>query len=320
MHLLGIDIGATKTDIALLTQEGKFIKSQKVLTKEIFDKTDSPSAKLSEYVLNYCQSININILNLIGIGVGIPGDVDPDTKLIGTCPNMKILDGIPLETELTEYLGIPSAVENDVNLICLGELNEGTGKGVKHLACIYVGTGIGCGLILNGKLYRGADGAAGEIGHSILVPEGRPCNCGQKGCLEMYCSGKALTYRAPIVLEGKDAGSNSYLINDLGEWSVAEAVINAAKRGNKDAIKEIGDAFYYLGVGVVNLVNTINPSMVILGGGILEGWPEGIDIVRDIARKHTRSVVKERITIERPSLGGRAGLVGAAFLLQERFT
>lgn len=318
MRLLGVDIGATKTEIALLDQEGNILASHKIFSKEIFKKASSPAVALTEHLLAFCQHIDVQIHDLFGIGIGVPGDIDQNTHRIGTCPNLPILNGLRLEPELRQLLDAPVLIENDVNLICYGEYKAGNGKRVEHLACLYVGTGIGCGLIIDGNLYTGADGAAGEVGHSILFPDGRQCNCGQKGCLEMYCSGKALAGRAASVLPENYTQNDVRMGEEAVQWVDAEVLINAARSGHTKAIEELQISFYYLGLGVVNLVNLFNPRLVILGGGILDGWPEGIDIVSSVVRNHARSIVRDHLLIERPVLGARAGLVGASFLLQDR--
>lgn len=318
MHILGVDVGATKTEAALLDPKGTILSSLKMLSKDVFEKNPSPSIALADHIVSFCQQIEIKIPDLLGVGIGVPGDMDQASKRIGTCPNLPVLDGVFLGPELSQLLGTSVVVENDVNLICLGEFKAGRGKGINHLACVYVGTGIGCGFILDGNLYIGADGAAGELGHTILVPGGRQCNCGQKGCLEMYCSGKALAFWAATVLQSYTEEPGLKLDGQGTQWTDAELLINAAKAGNTAAIDELNSAFYYLGIGISNLVSILNPRLIILGGGISEGWPDGINIVKSVAKQHARGIAKDRLIIDKPVLGGKAGLVGAAFLLQEQ--
>jgi glucokinase len=208
-------------------------------------------------------------------------------------------------------------VENDVNLICLGEHKAGRGKGIDDVVCVYVGSGIGAGLILNGRLYAGVDGVAGELGHTVIEPEGRICTCGRRGCLEMYCSGKALALRAESILSRNIYEDSVLAGNRTVQWTDAELVITAGKAGHPAALEELRKAFHYLGLGIANLVSILNPELVILGGGIIENWLEGIDIVRATVRTHAHSVSRDRVTIDRPSLGEKAGFVGASVLVQD---
>ena len=308
-----MDIGATKVALALVDAEGTILAHAKVASADIFRSCSTAVASLAEIVAATSQRWGVGLSGVEGIGIGIPGAVDGSSGLVAYCPNLSVLVGLPLGQALQEQVGIPVFVENDVNLICLGESRAGRGKGVNHVACVFVGTGIGCGLVLDGRLYSGPDGTAGEIGHTVIEPNGRPCNCGGRGCLEMYCSGKALALRAAAILGGEPSPDMSQV-----RWTDAELLINAAKAGHAAARAELEQAFYYLGLGVANLVNVINPRLVILGGGIGTAWPDGIEIVRRVVCTRALPLARDRVVIERPGLGDRAGLVGAAFLVRDR--
>ena len=200
MYRLGLDIGATKTAIAIINEHGTLFQLVKLPSTQALQQAATPADSLASSIRNFCQQAGLELTEFEGIGIGFPGVMDRLSETITSCPNLQVLDGQPLGRDLTQRLGVPTFLENDVNLITLGEHFKGRGKDVKDLVCIYVGSGIGCGLVLNGQLYVGADGAAGEFGHTVIEPAGLPCTCGGQGCLDMYCSGKALALQAASIL------------------------------------------------------------------------------------------------------------------------
>jgi glucokinase-like ROK family protein len=312
---LGIDIGGTKTVIAAIDTNGNPLKKCRLSSPDLFHSKQTPAFQLAAEIRQYCATNQMQVSWLKGVVIGFPGVMDPATQVITSCPNLTELDGIPLGKQLTEELQIPVMVENDVNLIAVGEQYQGGGKGVQDLACIMVGSGIGCGLIINGSLYRGANGAAGEFGHMIIQPDGLPCTCGSRGCLEMYCSGKALSAQAQKIL-GTPVESDPVL-SEAGNWSKAETVIQAARNGQPGALEAMYSAFRYLGFGVTDLVNIMNPRLVLLGGGILTGWPEGLEVVRQTVNEFARVAVKDHLRIEPTLLNENASFTGAFLLIQQ---
>lgn len=312
MYRLGLDIGGTKTAIAIVDEQENLRHRAKLPSTQALQAVATPVGSLAASIRDFCWQNGVELTAVEGVGIGVPAVMDRLSQTIPSCPNLPILDGVPLGPNLTEELDVPVFVENDVNLIALGEHVKGRGIGISDLACVYVGSGIGCALILEGRLYPGADGAAGEFGHTVIEPEGRQCTCGGQGCLEMYCSGKALALQAASILR-QDEGENDPV---AVSWAEAELVIGAAKAGQPVALEAVRTAFHYLGLGITNLANILNPRLVILGGGIVTGWPAGIDIVRETVQTRTRMVVRDRLVIDRPVLGEKAGLLGAAILVK----
>jgi glucokinase len=313
-HLMAVDIGATKTALTIMDSHGEPLLEEQLPSNELFLIPESSIASLAQAISNSCRQRGIKAENLKGIAVGIPGVMDWRTQTVASCPNLPELNGLPLGTQLSRLLGVPVYVDKDTNFLALGELTKGCGKDVDNFACIYVGSGIGCGIILDGKLYRGSDGAAGELGHTIIEPNGKHCTCGNQGCLEMYCSGKALAIQANEILEQSHLGrENPKEQNNTptGRWDEAEQVIAAAKDGNSSALQAIETAFFYLGLGVTNLVNILNLRRVILGGGIINGWPDGVSIVSRVVKIRARTVVREHLSIVQAVLGQEASYVGS---------
>jgi len=316
MYRLALDIGGTKTAMGLIDEASTICHRTRLPSLRVLQGAATVGDSLAESICAFLSQTQIELGSIEGAGIGFPGVMDSVSGKIASCPNLPILDGVPLGKELTRRLGLPVFVENDVNLIALGEHVAGRGSDIDDLAVIFVGSGIGCGLILDGKLYRGADGAAGEFGHTVIEPEGRECTCGGRGCLEMYCSGKALTLEAASILDGAEDERLVATAGRTPSWTGAERVIEAAKSGHPLAQQAMRKAFYYLGLGITNLVDILNPRLIILGGGIVVGWPEGVDIVRDTVQARARVEARDRLVIERPILGEDAGLIGAAALVR----
>ncbi len=313
-HFMAVDIGGTKTSLTIMDSQGASLLEERLPSNELFHIPEASIASLAQTISSSCRKRGMTAENLKGIAVGIPGVMDWYTQTIASCPNLPELNGLPLGKQLSELLGAPVFVDKDTNFLALGELTKGCGKGVDNFACIYVGSGIGCGIVLDGKLYRGSDGAAGEFGHMVIEPNGMHCTCGNQGCLEMYCSGKALTFRANEILEQSHADqANPKKQNNAsaGRWEDAEKVIVAAKAGDSVAIRAIETAFFYLGLGVTSLVNILNLRKVILGGGIINGWPEGVAIVSQVVDSRARLAVKDHLSIVRAALGQEASYIGS---------
>lgn len=201
---IAVDVGATKIAVTLTDDPGgptAFRRS----TRTVLRSASSPEAAIGGLIQDVCRERGVATAHVGSVVVGIPGVIDRQSGTIASCPNLPELDGIALGPGLSEWLGMSVHIENDVNVIALGEATTGRGRGIADLACVFVGSGIGCGLILGGELYVGADGTAGEFGHTTVEVNGRQCTCGSQGCLEMYCSGKALSaWAAAVGLELAD--------------------------------------------------------------------------------------------------------------------
>lgn len=312
---IGMDIGGTKIAIGYLEDKGKLQAFEKVKSADVFSKEDSAADALKVFIDDYINRTNIRIESIGGIGIGVPSVLDKHTQEVVSTPYIPELNRVPLSRLLAPKLGLPVYVENDVNLIALGEHLYGRGKGISEMACVFVGTGLGCGLILNDQLYTGADGAAAEFGHMVYKPNGRTCGCGAKGCYEMYCSGVALTYEAKKIFSQREIAAFSK-DPKFSSYSLAEYLINSAKSGHKQAKETIEKSFHILGLAITNLVNLINPGLVILGGGIMDGWPDALQIVRDVVYQKARAVSKQRLVIDSPILKDKGGLYGAASLVR----
>jgi glucokinase len=310
MFYLGIDIGGTKTAFGLVDESGTMQRQARLSSADVFYSSSDAVTSMANSLLTFLNEWNVPPEEVIGAVVGIPGIIDRETQTITSCPNLTVLDDLPLAIEASNMIGFPVFLENDVNLIAVGEHVYGRGRGISDMACIFVGTGIGCGLILNGKLYIGADGSAGEFGHTVVVPNGIPCTCGAQGCLEMYCSGKAIS----LLAEENHFQEKPTRIQKI---DISALFMEEARQGNESIKEVLNKSFYYLGIGMANLVNLLNPRLIILGGGIINGWPEGLDVVRAVVGEIGRKNALPRLVFEYPSLGEQAALLGAAAYVRD---
>ena len=214
---------------------------------------------------------------------------------------------------------MPVVVTNDVNAAMWGEWSFGSGKGVDDLVVLFVGTGVGGGVVSGGQILTGCNNTAGELGHITLVDGGRSCHCPNKGCLEAYIGGWAIAERAQEAVR-TDPEEGKYLISLAGnvEEISAKIVSQAYRRGDTLAEKLIEETGQYLAAGMVSIVNAFNPCLVVLGGGVIEGVPELVPIVDTIVRKRALKASVEKLKIVKAALGGKAGVVGAAALAQTK--
>jgi glucokinase-like ROK family protein len=255
---------------------------------------------------------------ILGIGIGVTGPLDYKTGTVVMPPIMPGWDKFPLRQYLSSEFGLPVLVDNDANLGAIGERWRGAGIGQNNLAYVKIGTGIGCGLIMDGKIFRGASGSAGEIGHISITRDGPPCRCGSFGCLESMAGGPAIINRVKLAIQ---AGRDTILTRlcDTEDLSIT-AIGQAARQGDRLALEVLSDAGRYIGMALANLVNLFNPGMIILGGGVAMVGEVLLDQVRQTVKDRSllASYKDARITLGK--LGREAVAVGAATLvLQEVF-
>ena len=244
------------------------------------------------------------------VSVAVPGTVDFEEGVVVKAPNVPCLDGFRLSAALESELGWPAIVENDANAAAVGEMWQGAARGYHNIVCVTLGTGVGGGIILDGKLWRGVDGSAGEIGHIGVDPfAGVPCKCGSRGCLEVYASATAIVR---MTREAQPGYPNSVL--HLSESLTSEKIYRAGLAGDELALEVLRRMGMYLGIGLASLVNLLNPEIIVIGGGVASGW--------DLFEKHMNQQVMERafalpakrVKIIRAECADDAGLLGAARL------
>jgi glucokinase len=312
--VIGMDLGATKILAGVVSAEGKVLGTAKRATKP-----QSGPEKVIERMVKTAQeaveAAGLKTDEIAGLGTGAPGPLDPDRGVIITTPNMPGWDNVPLAKMLSEGLGLPAFIENDVNLGTLGEWALGAGKGVNDLVGIFVGTGIGGGLVLDGQLRQGWRKVCAEVGHMILLAEGPVCGCGNRGCLEALASRTAIERD---IWAGIKAGRESVIPEIVGkegrERLTSGALAEAWEKGDPLVQEVIGRSQFYLGLAVASLVNFVDPEMVVLGGGVVEALGEKyLEPIRWTAYQNFLNKINARnVKIVPARLGDQAGLLGAA--------
>ncbi len=232
-------------------------------------------------------------------GFGFAGFYNIRDGRIVRSPNYRGLDGFPLRRALDRIIDVPCSIDNDANMAAFGEFVHGAGKGAKNMVLLTVGTGIGSGLILDGRLYQGKYGFAGELGHITVNPEGPECNCGSRGCLEIEASGPALV-RNYLAFSGRV------------DVVTPKAVHLLARRGDKAALQSFARCGYYLGIGLGIVINFLSPEKILIGGGVAAAGKYLLDPARAEAARRSSPVLFGCTSIEKAVLGNDAGLIGAA--------
>lgn len=315
-RLIGVDIGGTKIAVSLGTFQGK-IRGKKIFSSRNGKNPKRSFAEIIEVIRELLKTNGLRSADLLGIGVGIPGPVHPTRQAIERSPHLPAWRGFPLKTLLTRAFHVPVTVDNDANAAALGELYFGGGRRISDFLYITVSTGIGCGIVTNGCLMRGAGGAAGEIGHMTIVPGGRRCPCGKRGCLEAYASGTAIAqYVKRALIDGKRSGYFKKLrLNEIS----GKMVSDAAMLHDPIAIEARRKAADYLGIGLANVINLLNPRRIILGGGVMESVHYFWKPMMKAVRREAWPIPFSDCQIVRSSLAGRSGDLGAMALAYAAF-
>lgn len=312
-YYIGIDLGATKIKLGVLNNGLKIIKKLELETK------DFPQKKLLILALrdNVLSLINNFKIKPEALGIGVPGLVNPYKGLIYYLVNIPGWENVYLRRILESYFDFPVFIDNDVNVMALAELYCGRAKGKKNVICLTLGTGVGGGLILDGKLYRGTTFSAGEIGHIPLNEDGPKCNCGGVACLERYVGNRYIVEEA--VRKIKDGYST--IISDLikNDFSKLTSEILSYALKNKDPVAEeiwenVGKK---IGIVLAGVVNLLNPELIIIGGGISQVGEFLFKTIRETLRERAMSIPKEKVKIVSAKLKDNAGIIGAGILAKE---
>ena len=313
-RVVGIDIGGTNLRAALINKNGNIIKRLSIPSGA--DKgIDLVVENLGNLIAEIRKGEGVD-----GLGVGIPGIIDSAKGIVTQAPNILHVHNFPFRDVLMAKIGkdIPVFVENDANCAALGELWMGAGENVNSLVLLAIGTGLGGGIILNRKLWRGTDGMAGEVGHMTISPDGAKCNCGNTGCLETFASAVGIIRMVKEGLDQDDKSVETVLrekVRNAPKERLPEIVREAAIEGDKFALwiwEEFGKS---LGIVIASLVNLLNVEMIVISGGLSDAWELFIDKLVDEAKKRGLRAPMERVQIKKSTLGGDAGLLGAAYLV-----
>jgi len=303
------DLGGTHLRAATVSDDGQIHQRIKQKTP----KSDNADDIVQALVSASKEFISLNAESKVSsMCVVVPGTVYVETGTVVKAPNLPCLDGFRLTAALEGELKLPILIENDANAAAVGEMWKGAAVGAKTIICVTLGTGVGGGVILDGKLWRGIDGSAGEIGHIGVEPFGPPCGCHSRGCLEVFSSATAIV-RMTKELGSRYPGSPLNQIRELN----AETIFLKGLRGDELALEVFRRAGFYLGVGLASLINILNPEMIVIGGGVAAGWDLFIQRAKEQVDARAFPEPTKRAQIVRAICGDDAGLLGAAYLAFE---
>ena len=311
MHYLGIDLGGTNVAAAVVDGEGTILGKVSLPTPRTG--AEAVADQMAAAARAAVEQAGITLEQVESVGIGSPGTIEPAEGLIKFWSNLDF-ENVPLTALMAERLNKPIYLENDANAAALGEYAAGAGKGSQSMVAITLGTGVGGGAVLGGKLYTGFNYAGMEVGHFVIEHNGRPCTCGRKGCFEAYCSATALIKRTREVMEENRDSLLWQLAGSLDKVN-GRTPFDAAAQGDAAAGKVIDEYVDYLGCGVASLVNIFQPEVFCIGGGPSAQGETLMAPVRYILNRedYARNSV-HRTRLVRAALGNDAGIIGAALL------
>ena len=314
--VLGIDLGGTKILTAVIDAGGVLSRGYSVTPAE-----EGPEAVVKSILESADRALNqagVTAADLYAVGVGAAGLSNPETGILFTSPHLPGWHNVPLGDMVEKGLRKKVFLINDANAAAVGELHYGAGRGARNFIYITVSTGIGSGIIIDGEIYMGAAGMAGELGHMVIDDEGPACDCGNRGCWEALASGTALVREARRRIAGGKATSILGYVGGAPEKINAEAVHMAAQAGDKLANELITRAAYYLGVGLANVVNIFNPEVIVIGGGLANMGDRLLGPALAEAARRALPPSYRLVRFARAGLGSDSGVIGAAAFALEK--
>ena len=307
-YFLGVDIGGTDVKLGIVSSAGEVIASGVMPTMA----GDGP-VELASRVAGWFSSRKGAGETVVSAGLDCAGLVDSSEGMLHFSPNLPGWSDVPLASIFRDALGLEVTVENDVNAACWGEYRFGAGRETGCFVTLTLGTGVGGGIVLDGRLYRGAQGMAGEVGHQVIAADGPLCACGNRGCVEALVGAPAIIRR---VREASARGEETVL-SASSDLTVKE-IAKAASEGDGVAVRALADAGRFLGIGLANIVHVLNPDLIAIGGGVAGAGDLIIAPARESMTRHLMSEVLASVRVVPAELGNEASFIGAASLAAER--
>jgi glucokinase len=320
-YIVGVDLGGTNIVVGAMLEDGSHeiaLRSESTHAERgaeaVVDRIVSMIAQVISDVISSCGA---NPQDFLGVGVGAPGPLDRERGIVVVAPNLG-WHNFPLRDEISERIRLPVTLDNDANCATVGEWWRGAAQGARNVVGLTIGTGIGGGIILDGRLFHGSADVAGEIGHTTIDSTGRYCRCGNYGCLEAYASGPAIALRAREALERDEVSALHRMVNGNLDLLTAATVYDAANQGDALAMEVVRDTARFLGTGVANLLNILNPDVVVITGGVTRAGDRLFEPLRaEVKRRAFRPAV-EACRIVPGALSGSAGMVGAVATFRQQ--
>jgi glucokinase len=301
-YVVGVDVGGTNIKLGLVSPSRNVIDRTNFSTSRFIRDRKKLINAIAAQIIEIIEKHNLSLKDLQGIGIGLPGLIDTPGGIVRFLPNIPGWRNVPLKKILEQALKVPVFLGNDASLITLGEWKHGAGRGVHNMVCMTLGTGVGAGLILNNRLYRGPGFAAGELGHVPLNEHGPKCGCGSHGCFESYVGNKRLMAQASEIMKRP---------------MTLEQMRELAEGGNAKALKFWKTAAVHMGNGLVGIINLLNPERVVIGGGVSNNHEFLFPTIRKIVSEKAMPTQASMVKIVRATLGNDAGILGAQVLVNE---
>ncbi|MFH0855214.1 MAG: ROK family protein [Candidatus Omnitrophota bacterium] len=299
--IIGIDLGGTNLKVALLDLN-YHIKDREMLSTRTFMEKGQLISGIVHSVNRFIKYNNLSKAEVLGVGLGLPGPTDADNGVVHFFPNIPGWKEVKLRGILIKKLALPVILDNDAKLMTIAEHRLGAARGFNNVLCMTLGTGIGGGLIINGKLYRGFNNVAGEVGHVPINEKGVSCNCGASGCLEAYVGNRRIAF------EARKSFKRNITLEELS---------GLAAKHNKIAVdvwRKIGG---HLGFALAGVVNLLNLDAIVIGGGVAEAGKVLFDNINSALQAQAMSVQARRVKVLKAKLGSEAGIIGAAIMVKE---
>ncbi len=313
-YIIGVDLGGTYIKAGVVSKQGELLYETSLPSKAEV----SPQAVVGQ-IAKAVETIKDKYKGdeLLGVGIGSPGMVDLDGGTVKYPPNFANWTAFRLGEETTKKTGARVEVENDANAAAVGELKFGAGKGLKNFIMITLGTGVGGGFIIDGKIFRGEQGGAGEIGHTTINYNGPLCNCGNHGCVEAHVGQRYLSRRVAEQLKSHPESLINKLINGDTEKLEPKIISQAAEQGDKFALQVWQETGMYVGVAVASAFNLFDVATLIVGGGVAKAGRPLFDSIEETIKLRALTTIKQRTKVLHAQLENSAGILGAAALIAE---
>ncbi|HEX6806334.1 MAG TPA: ROK family protein [Gemmatimonadaceae bacterium] len=320
-YILGVDLGGTNIVVGAMPEDGSrelAIRSEPTHAERGSEAVvDRIVSMIAQVISDVIASHDAQQHDFLGVGIGAPGPLDRERGVVVVAPNLGWRD-FPLRDAISDRIRLPATLDNDANCATLGEWWRGAAQGARNVVGITIGTGIGGGIVIGGQLYHGSSDVAGEIGHTTIDSTGRYCRCGNYGCLEAYASGPAIALRAREALERDEVSALHKMVKGDLDLLTAATVYEAAHRGDALALEVVRDTARFLGTGIANLLNTVNPDVVVITGGVTRAGDRLFEPLRaEVKRRAFRPAVAA-CRIVPGALEGTAGVVGAVATFKQQ--
>ncbi|HKJ32858.1 MAG TPA: ROK family protein [Balneolaceae bacterium] len=314
---IGVDLGGTKIEAALVNGNGVIEHRVRVKT-DVKDGVKSIQKQLVQVVRQVLEDKKET--EPVGVGIGVAGQIEKDTGKVIYAPNLNWSD-VPLKENIENGLKLPVDVINDVRAAAWGEWLHGSGKNSSDMVCVFVGTGIGGGIVSGGRMLTGHSNSAGEIGHMTISVDGPKCHCGNRGCFEALAGGWAIAQRAQNMLQEEKYHNSAIIEKASGNMEdiTAKMVVESYHEGDAAANHLMSKVTNDLASGLISMVNAFNPEYLVLGGGVIEGMPEMIDRVKSIIKERALKVSTKDLKVVPADLHNDSGVIGAAALAMQLF-